>query len=34
MTTESERQTRAHRIDARLKAADWNIAPFTTEAAT
>jgi hypothetical protein len=33
MTTESERQIRAHRIDPRLKATDWNIAPFTTEAA-
>jgi hypothetical protein len=32
MKTESEWQTRAQRIDPRLKAADWNIATFTTEA--
>jgi hypothetical protein len=33
MTTESDRQTRAQRIYPRLKAADWNIALFTVEAA-
>ena len=33
MTTESERQTRAQRIDPRLKAVGWNIALFTAEAA-
>lgn len=33
MIAESEWQTRAQRIHPRLKAADWNIALFTVEAA-
>jgi hypothetical protein len=33
MTTESDQQTHAQRIQPRLKAADWNIAVLTVEAA-
>jgi hypothetical protein len=32
MILESKRQTHTQRIDPRLKATDWNIAMFTTEA--